>query len=124
MKNPKIISDAELEVIDILWQAQKPLSAYEIRTALNKTKDWERTTVLTLIRRLVEKNIITQTKKEVYYYTPNISREDYQKEETKNFIRRIYKGKTKDLVAALVQDSSLTKEDLTELRNFFHSDES
>lgn len=120
MEKKITISDAELEIIEILWQSSTPLSAYEIRQHLNQTKQWERTTVLTLIRRLVQKGAILQEKRDMYYYTPYIKKEDYQKQETKNFINKIYKGKSKDLIASLFQDESLTKEDIDDLRNYFN----
>lgn len=114
------ISDAELEILNVLWQSKVPLSAYDIRSRLNETRRWERTTVLTLIRRLVDKGIMNQEKRDVYYYSPNIAREDYRKEETKNFITRLYQGNSKDLVAALFQDDNLTQEDIEELRVYFN----
>ena len=63
----KKISDAELEILEVLWAAGEALSANDIRTRLNQKKDWERTTVLTLIRRLLDKGVISQEKREVYY---------------------------------------------------------
>lgn len=121
MEKKNSISDAELEVAEILWQADSPLSAFEIRNRLNKTKQWERTTVLTLIRRLVDKQIIAQEKKDVYYYSPILEKEDYIQEETKQFINRLYKGNTKNLVAALFQDKNLTEKDINELKEYFNN---
>lgn len=114
------ISDAELLVMDIVWKSDVSLSAYQIREKLSKQKSWERTTVLTLIKRLVEKGMLKQEKREVYYYSPAILEEDYKKEETRNFVSKLYKGKSKDLIAALVQDESLTKKDIEELRGFLN----
>lgn len=114
------ISDAELLVMDIVWKSDVSLSAYQIREKLSKQKSWERTTVLTLIKRLVEKGMLKQEKREVYYYSPSILEEDYKKEETRNFVSKLYKGKSKDLIAALVQDESLTKKDIEELRGFLN----
>lgn len=115
------ITDAELEVAEVLWQSQEPLSAYEIRQRLDTGNKWERTTVLTLIRRLVEKGIIGQEKKDVYYYRAILKKEDYVQEETKQFVNRLYKGNLKNLVAALFEDKSLTEDDIEELKNYFNS---
>ena len=53
---PKMtVSDSELEILEVLWSADKALNASEIRGILNEHKSWERTTVLTLIQRLVKK---------------------------------------------------------------------
>ena len=78
MKDTRI-SDAELEILEVLWTAGEALNANEIRARLNEKKDWERTTVLTLIRRLLDKGVITQEKQEVYYYSPLVERSVYVK---------------------------------------------
>ena len=116
------ISDAELEILEVLWTANCALNAGEIRSALNDHKNWERTTVLTLIQRLVKKGAFAQEKRaqnnrEIYYYTPCIAREEYVRTETKNFIEKFFKGRSKNLAAALVDSDALTKKDIEELRD-------
>lgn len=118
-KNP--ISEAELEIMDVIWDEGKPISAYDIRQRLNEKRKWERTTVLTLIRRLVDKGFLNQEKREVYYYSTNLKREEYRREETKQFVERMYQGSSKDLIATLFEEKSLTKEDLAQLREYFNS---
>ena len=118
MKDTKI-SDAELEILEVLWTAGKALNANEIRTRLNEKKDWERTTVLTLIRRLLDKGVITQEKQEVYYYSPLVERSVYVKEETKSFLNKFFKGNAKNLAAALIEDENLSRDDIEELRAYF-----
>lgn len=118
MKDTKI-SDAELEILETLWAAGKALNANEIRARLNEKKGWERTTVLTLIRRLLDKGVIAQEKREVYYYAPLVVRDDYVKEETKSFLNRFFKGNVKSLAAALIEDEDLSREDIEELREYF-----
>lgn len=118
MKDTRI-SDAELEILDVLWTAGEALNANEIRARLNEKKDWERTTVLTLIRRLLDKGVITQEKQEVYYYSPLVERSAYVKEETKSFLNKFFKGNAKNLAAALIEDEDLSREDIEELRAYF-----
>lgn len=120
MKKKVTVSDAELKILEVLWSADTALNASEIRTRLEENKNWERTTVLTLIQRLLKKEVISQEKREVYYYVPCIKREEYVKEETKNFVDKFFKGSSRNLAAALVNSEALTKEDIEELRNFFN----
>ncbi len=125
MEQKITVSDAELEILEVLWAAETALNAGEIRSALNDHKNWERTTVLTLIQRLVKKGAVTQEKRaqnnrEVYYYTPCIAREEYVRTETKNFIEKFFKGRSKNLAAALVDSDALTKKDIEELRDYFN----
>jgi len=114
------VSDAELEILEVLWSAGRALNANEIRSILNQSKSWERTTILTLINRLLKKGVISQKKQEVYYYLPCIEREEYVKEETKNFLEKFFKGSSRNLAAALVNSEALSKEDIEELRDYFN----
>ena len=119
------VSDSELEILEVLWADDKALNAGEIRNALSKHKNWERTTVLTLIQRLVKKGAVTQEKRaqnnrEIYYYTPSIAREEYVRAETKNFVEKFFKGRSKNLAAALVDSDALTRKDIEELREYFN----
>ena len=47
------ISDSELEVMRVLWEAGDALPVTEIRQTLQERKGWEATTVKTLVQRLV-----------------------------------------------------------------------
>ena len=120
IKKKAVVSDAELEILEVLWSADHALNASEIRGRLNESRNWERTTVLTLINRLLKKDVIRQEKREVYYYAPCIRREEYVKEETKNFIEKFFQGSSKGLAAALLDSEALTKEDIEELRDYFN----
>lgn len=120
MERKATVSDAELEILEALWSAGRALNANEIRGILNQSRNWERTTVLTFINRLLKKGVIDQEKREVYYYTPRIGREEYVKEETKNFLKKFFGGSSKNLAAALVNSEDLTKEDIEELRGYFN----
>lgn len=75
--------------------------------------------MLTLIRRLLDKGVIGQEKREVYYYAPLVERNDYVKEETKSFLNKFFKGDAKNLAAALIADEDLSREDVEELRDYF-----
>ena len=120
MKRNITVSDAELEILEILWSAGRAVNANEISSMLNQSNNWERTTVLTFINRLLKNGVISQEKREVYYYMPCIKRDDYVNEETKNFLEKFFKGSSKNLAAALVNSEALTKEDIQELRDYFN----
>ena len=120
MNKKIIISDAELKILKTLWAAEQPLNAAQIRSILSENENWERTTVLTLIQRLLKKGVLSQEKREVYYYAPCIKREEYVEEETKNFVKKFYEGSSRNLAAALMDSEALTREDIEELRNYFN----
>ena len=113
------ISDSELEVMKVLWQAGDALTVTEIRETLQKMRGWEATTVKTLVSRLVTKGVLQQEKRNVFYYTPLLSEQEYNNWATHDLIRRVYHGSARDLVAALVHSEGLTQDDIAELRELF-----
>lgn len=113
------ISNAELEVMKILWREKKPVSFSDIRIELQNTMGWEKSTINTLIRRLVDKGVLNAHKQDVTYYTPNISYSDYSQTEEQNFIDKLYNGSAKNFVAALCQRGKLSEADIDELKEFF-----
>ena len=117
------ISDSELEVMKVLWRAEDALPVNVIRETLQKDRGWEPTTVKTLIGRLAAKGAIRQEKRNVFYYSPLISEEEYNAWATDNLIRKLYNGSARDLVAALVQSDGLSRDDIEELRNMFRVEE-
>lgn len=117
-KNYKI-SDAELEVMRILWREEQAVSFRDIRTELSDKMGWEKSTIATLLRRLQKKGAISVQEKEIHYYIPNIAKEDYIMHRKKSLIDKLYDGSTKNFVAALCRNGELTEADIDELKQFF-----
>ena len=113
------ISDSELEVMKLLWQAGDALPVTEIRETLQRTRSWEATTVKTLVSRLVSKGALRQERRNVFYYSPLITEREYNAWATDSLIRRLYNGSARELVAALVRSEGLTQQDIAELRDLF-----
>lgn len=113
------ITDSELEVMRLLWEAEAPMPISDIRVALQQRKGWEPTTIKTLVQRLCKKHALAQEKQNVFYYRPLISREEYQNWATNDLIRKLYRGSARNLVAALVHSDKLSNDDLQELRDYF-----
>ena len=113
------ISDAELEVMKVLWEAECDLPVTIIREKLQERKGWEPTTIKTLVSRLVGKGVIKQEKLGVFYYTPLVTEKEYNEWVTNSLVDKGYDGSVKNLIAALVNSDGLTPEDLKELRDMF-----
>ena len=113
------ISASELEVMKVLWDAGDALPLTDIRIKLQKRFDWSDPTVKTLIRRLCEKQALSQEKRSMYYYRPLISREEYNAWAASDMVERLFKGSAQELVASLVKSRDLTAGDIEELRKMF-----
>ena len=116
---PVKISKAELEVMKILWSEDQPVSFTDIRTKLQSTTKWKKSTINTLIRRLVDKKMISADKQRIMYYTANISQDEYMRAEEQALFDMLYEGSAKKFVAALCQNGKLSEEDLDELKEYF-----
>lgn len=115
--SPKI-SEAELEIMRLLWEWGQPMTVTQIRTEMAKRCDWEATTVKTLLGRLYQKGAVERILRDgqkVYSYSPLVSREDYGQESAGRLIGKLFGGSAKKLVAALIQSDKLSREDITEL---------
>jgi BlaI family penicillinase repressor len=113
------ITDSEVEVMRVLWEAGDELPVSDIRKTLEQTSSWEGSTIKTLLRRLCEKGVVLATKKEVFYYTPLVSEAEYNEYTTQSLIDRLYSGSAKNLVASLLGSKKLNDDDIEELRTLF-----
>lgn len=119
-KLPKI-SDAEWEVMKIVWCKGEVTSNQIIETLKGKQK-WKNTTVKSLINRLLNKEAIGFRKngKEYFYYSL-VSEEECVKEESQSFLKRVFNGSLNNMVLNLVKSEELTKEEINELRNILNN---
>ncbi|NRF90302.1 penicillinase repressor BlaI [Paenibacillus frigoriresistens] len=117
MKNVPHISDAEWEVMKVLW-AKTPCTANEVIDALEVRTDWKPKTVRTLLNRLAQKQAISYSQENrVYAYFPLVSEDECVKSETQSFLKRIYGGAFKPLLVNFLKEEQLSAEDIKELKN-------
>jgi len=110
------ITDSEVKVIRVLWEADCELPIADIRKTIEQTSKWETSTIKTLLRRLCEKGVVLATKKEVFYYKPLVNEAEYNEYTTQSLIDRLYSGSAKNLVASLLGSNKLDALDIEELR--------
>ena len=75
------------------------------------------------MQRLCAKGVLEQEKRNVFYYLPLVSEQEYNDWATGDLIRKLYRGSAKELVAALVRSDGLSKNDVDELRAMFKVEE-
>lgn len=111
------ITDAELDIMQVVWDRNEPVAFREICETLRRGA--KKVTVQTLITRLVEKGALRQEKRGVYYYSALVSRQEFEQEKTEELIQKIYRGDVRKLFAALAESKSITEKDVGELRRFW-----
>ena len=120
MKKNQNISEAELEVMQVLWESDQPLKVQDICDRLvNST--WNYKTVATLLLRMEGKGAVVSEKSgRVNYYKPVMNKEKYVRDQTRSIIAKLYHGSAKELAVSLFQSGEMTKEEIEEIRKLFH----
>ena len=120
MSEYKRLPEAELEVMQIIWAADSPVTAAEVQQ--QAAKGWKSTSVLTFLARLTEKGFLRCEKEgRQNRYTPAVSREAYQHSEGPKVLQALFGGSVKKLVASLSEAGAATEADLDELRTYLES---
>lgn len=121
MKN---ISEAELEVMQVLWSRGESTSL-EIISEVKKKKEWKNNTIMTLVSRLVNKEFIDVIRedKSLLIYKPKVSEYDYKSKETNNFIEKLYNGSINNMLVAFAKSKKLSKKDLEDLMKLVGDEE-
>lgn len=117
MKEIPRISDAEWEVMKVLW-AKSPMTAGEVIESLADETDWNPKTIRTLITRLVQKEAIAfDPNSKPYVYFPLVAEEECTRAETQSFLKRLYGGALKPMLVNFLKDEKLSQEDIEELKS-------
>ena len=116
MKKLPKISESEWQVMRVLWK-KSPLTANEIVKELAGNTNWKPKTIKTLITRLTNKGAIAFEKEgRLYKYYPAVSKDDCVRMERRSFVRRVYGGISKPMVASFLEDAELSADDIAELK--------
>ena len=109
------ISDAEWQVMDILW-ANSPLTANEVVQELYSS-GWSAATIKTMLNRLVRKRALKfKADGKRYFYTPAITRDAAVRSESRSFLDRLFGGAVGPMLAHFVEDARLSREEIAQLR--------
>jgi BlaI family transcriptional regulator, penicillinase repressor len=110
------MTPAELRVMKALWQLGKG-SVADVRAELQaRGNDLAYTTVMTLLGRLAAKGALAVDKtREPFVYKAAFRRENVLRERLREFVRDVFDGQADTLVMRLVEDETLTREELREI---------
>ena len=109
----KRISDAELDLMEVLWASAEPLTSAEISDRLEAHRDWSPATVKTMLSRLAAKGAITHAEDgRRFLYSPAIGRDAYVGRESRRFVEKLLGGRLSPMVAYLAEADALGEEDI------------
>ena len=107
------ISDAELEVMEVLWASKKPLTATDVADRIPTQRRWSLATVKTMLSRLSAKGALEYCEEgRRYLYSAAIPRDSYIGRESRRFVDQLFGGRLSPLVARLAEEHALDEEDI------------
>lgn len=121
MKQISKISDAEYEIMKIIWK-NEPVKASEV-VELVDSECWNENTIRTMVNRLLKKGAIGYKKKgKAYLYNSTVSEIEYKKYESMSFLKKLYSGSISAMFANFVHDQNVSKDELKELRGILEKE--
>ena len=124
MKEQYEITDAELEIMQVLWK-NSGCNLTTITQELSRNENKNKNTIKTLIHRLIQKGAIESQKinnKEVVY-VPKINEKKFIKKESNSFLEKFFNGNTEKLLLNFVEEKKISKEELKKLIDTLEQDE-
>ena len=110
----------ELELLDVLWRSG-PVTISEARQGLDRDQGY--TTVQTRLERLVSKGVARKSAVRPARYRAVIKPEQVSRDDLNVLVTRVTGGRVVPLIAHLVQEHSLTEEDIGEIRRLIRDAE-
>ena len=117
MSKPPAISDAEWDVMQVLWDAAGPVTANDVVDRVAARNRWNPRTVKTLLNRLVNKGALGfEAEGKRYRYFPRVTREACVRRESRSFLDRVFGGAAGPMLAHFVSEAPLTEDEIRRLR--------
>lgn len=120
MQDKYDITDAELEIMQVLWE-HGSCDLTTILEALNSNRN----TVKTLLRRLMLKGSVESKKMGLKdtVYIPKVKKEKFLANENEHFLEKLYNGKMGNLLLNFVENQKVTKEERQRLIDILESED-
>ncbi len=114
-KDSVSLSDAEWKVMEELWNC-KSATGRELCEQMDKRCGWNRSTTLTLLRRMEGKGAVESAQEgSVKVFRPLLRREEAALQETESFLSRVYQGSLSMMVSTLSRKQALSRKEIDEL---------
>lgn len=115
----KKLGEAELEIMQVIWKTDGPVTSSFILKELQEQRKWQLSTLMTSLSRLVDKGFISCDRTTGNnLYSPIISENDFKAKESKSFLEKLYNNSIQDMVATLYSNKAIKDSDMDELRKF------
>ena len=116
---PKKLGEAELEIMQVIWNSEAPVSSNYILKELQERRKWQLSTLMTSLARLCGKGFVHCDRSTgSNLYSPVIPEHEYKAGASRHFLEKLYNNSIQNLVATLYSDQAIRDSDIRELRAF------
>ena len=109
------LSDGEWKIMNWLWESEGR-TITELTAALQEETGWDKHIVITMLNRMEKKGAVSHRqdgRAKVFY--PIVSRGEVSMQETRGFLKKVYRGSLGMMINAMVEDQALSGEEIQEL---------
>ncbi len=111
----------ELEILDVLWRRDEPLTVREVHAELNANKATGYTTVLKLMQIMAGKGLLDRDESErAHRYRPRLQQGQTQTQLLRDLVERAFQGSAALLVQQALAAKPATREELAEIRELLN----
>ncbi|MCH6268832.1 BlaI/MecI/CopY family transcriptional regulator [Neobacillus citreus] len=123
MKEIPQISEAEYEVMKVIWNYE-PISTPEVVEKLSNKSDWKPNTIHTMLARLVKKKALHARKDgRMFIYTSLVEKDQYVEQKSKSFLQQFFGGTLHSMVLNFIENDQLSNEEISELKKILSTRE-
>lgn len=120
MKSRGTLTPAQQEIVEILWEADSALTAGEVWRAVNEKREVARSTVQTLIDRLVKRGWLLRDEKGAKHtFEAVCSPGEAEVRTAKKFLSDYFEGSASRMVLSLLGSEEISEEEVKRLRKIF-----
>ena len=124
MKRPGKLAEVEWQVMNGIWDFNKPVTVRDVHGHLYPDGEKAYTTVQTIMNILYEKGFLRRDKVGmVNFYFPTVAREEFARQQARRLVSRMFNGSFGALASFLVADGELSDEELAQLRTMIDAKE-
>ena len=115
----KKLGEAELEIMQVIWNSEIPVTSNYILKQLRGRRKWQLSTLMTSLSRLNDKGFLScdrSTGSNLYSWI--IPENEYKTGASRNFLEKLYNNSIQNMIASLYSSKAIKSSDVEELRDF------
>ena len=115
----KKLGEAELEIMQVIWNSAAPVTSNYILKELQGRRNWQLSTLMTSLTRLSDKGFVSCDRSTgTNLYSFRITENEYKTGASTHFLEKLYNNSIQNMVATLYSNKAIKKSDVEELRSF------